>query len=43
MKRKDYTHPQSECIEVSFKSAICQMSGVGTEGTEDVELDLAGL
>lgn len=40
MKKKVYTHPQSDCIEVSFKSSICQMSQVGTEGTEDVELDM---
>ena len=39
MEKKAYSQPNTECIELTFKAAICQMSGIGSEGTEDIELD----
>ena len=37
--KKHYSTPTSECLNVAFKAAICQMSKVGIEGTEDIELE----
>lgn len=34
-----YSTPQCDIIRIDYRVAICQLSGVGTEDTDDIDLD----
>ena len=35
---KEYHRPECECIVINIQTALCTISGVGSESTDDIDL-----